>query len=114
MYENIIKPIYIWDPRDRTDPKNKVDMSFGAHSESHKIQAHKNTAQMHYVTIFTTFGIFFPLPSTWLQLSLALQTCEGHKREDLSQNSFTRRIIYLYRDNIIYYLSVQRIENSLS
>ncbi|KAG8593659.1 hypothetical protein GDO81_000915 [Engystomops pustulosus] len=35
-------------------------MSFGAHSESCKIQAHKKTLQMCFFTIFTAFGIFFP------------------------------------------------------
>ncbi|KAG8540259.1 hypothetical protein GDO81_019646 [Engystomops pustulosus] len=64
MYENIIKPIQIWYPRNRTDPKNKVVLSFGAHSEIRKIQAHKKTAQMRFFTNFTAFGIFFPLPST--------------------------------------------------
>ncbi|KAG8555885.1 hypothetical protein GDO81_017850 [Engystomops pustulosus] len=40
-------------------------MSFVAHSESCKIQAHKKMSQMCFFTIFTAFGIFFPLPNTW-------------------------------------------------
>ncbi|KAG8542629.1 hypothetical protein GDO81_026380 [Engystomops pustulosus] len=64
MYENIIKPVQMWYPCDRSNPKNKVDMSFGTQSESCEIQAHKKTSQMCFFTIFTAFGIFFPLPST--------------------------------------------------
>ncbi|KAG8535358.1 hypothetical protein GDO81_028742 [Engystomops pustulosus] len=56
MYENIIKPLRVWYPCDHTDPNNKADLSFGAHSEKHKIQAHKNTMQMRFSTNFTAFS----------------------------------------------------------